>query len=89
MEQWRETLSVFGLLFGSGAVLGLLKYIIGHENKHKEIQRRLDEGSKDFKRNREDHGRIEEKLDAQTIVLKELLVHLKIRLPAQGFNGKK
>jgi len=88
MEHWREALSIFGLLFGSGAVVGFLRYIIGHENKHKEIERRLNDGSKDFEENRNDHERIEKKLDVQYVGMKELLVHFDLRRPGQGINGE-
>jgi len=88
MEHWREALSIFGLLFGSGAVIGLLRYIIGHENKHRAIEARLEWGSKQFSENKEDHDRIESKLDVLGIGVRELLVHEGLRKPGQGINGE-
>jgi len=88
MENWREALSIFGLLFGSGAVIGLLRWIIGHENKHREIDARLEWGKAEFAENKSDHKEIVTKLDLQTVGLKELLVHFDLRKPGQGINGE-
>ena len=88
MEHWRVGLTIFGLLFGSGAVVGMLRYIIKHDQKHKEIDARLKAAAEDSKENKEDHERIEEKLDLQIVGLKELLVHFDLRRPGQGINGE-
>ena len=88
MEHWREALSIFGLLFGGGAMAGLLKYIMRHEQKHKDIERRLAASTEDSRENKKDHKRIEHKLDVQYVGLKELLVHFDLRRPGQGINGE-
>jgi len=88
MEHWREALSIFGLLFGSGAVLKLLRYISKHDRIHVQIEERLKRGSEEFEENKEDHERIEGKLDVLGIGVRELLVHEGLRKPGQGINGE-
>ena len=88
MEHWREALSIFGLLFGGGAVVKLLRYISKHDKAHDDIERRIKEREEDSAENKEDHDRIEGKLDTQTVALRELLVHFDLRKPGQGINGE-
>jgi len=87
MENWHEALSIFGLLFGGGAVLKLLRYISKHDKAHADIERRISDRERDSKENKEDHKRIEGKLDTHTIWIRELLVHFDLKVPGQGVNG--
>lgn len=87
-------LALAGLVVGSGAGAGLLKFVVGHARKHQEIEDRLQSGGRGFERNDADHGRILGKVEALAgkvdrvgAAVQEVLVAIGERKAGAGING--
>lgn len=87
-------LALAGLVVGSGAGAGLLKFVVGHARKHQEIDDRLGSGKESFARNEADHREIlgvvraiGGKVDRVDVAVREVLVAVGERKPGVGLNG--
>ncbi len=81
------TLSILGLLVGSGAGVGLLKYAIAHAKKHQQIDDCLGSGGKRFERIEGKLDALSGKVDGVGTAVREVLVAIGERQPGAGING--
>lgn len=87
--------AVIGVALGGGAGVGILRWLIDHGRKHKEIDMRLNVGdsrftigSSWFSNHEKHHKEIERMIGALGTGVRELLVAQGLRQPGQGLNGE-